>query len=640
MGTNDKPAAQQGQQGQQQNIPPPPPGPSPAQATQAERPKHSNETPLPDYDIPAYNPANPQFAPPPGDDDDIYNASPVDDKPPKWGFHSHHSKDSDGKKKSNRLSALGEAFTSKVAGPVNALVNKFGAEGFLPESLDKECEKAARILRAFCKDGIYTDAIPTAATAAPPADGKPGASPKPAGKKSRTLLTIPSKVIARAQGLAIFTAVRLGFQATGSSGSGILIARLPDGSWSPPSAIQVTSIGAGFVAGVDIYDCVVVINTRQALELFTKTRLSLGSDLAVTAGPFGVGGALDWGVPAPEGKSAAGTKTEPAAATAPAPAGATTSPLSADNTQFATPPVSAEVLSSDEEASSGNKGKAKAKDKAPSALREALKKPVYSYVKSRGLFAGIQVDGTVIVSRDNTNARFYGQPLTVQQILAGEVSPAGAPAPGAATTSTTTTTTTTAAAAAGAATAEEKPHKGVPWPAGAKPLYEVLRAAESGWAQKQAEAKTQGQDPAQPATTQAQPAQPQQIWTPPPPPPPPPSQTTQPAADAARGVTAGVHNLSVNDPAAAPSSSSGLPPEYYTPAAQAKAAEAAAEAEAAQAAGLADNADLPPPPSYFDDSHPVVPGASGAAGGSGDLPPPPAYDDNSRPQGFVPDQKS
>lgn len=150
MSTSDKPS---GQQGQGQNFPPPPPGPPPAKSSEPAPRRHSNEIPLPDYEIPPYNPANPQFAAPPGGDDDIYNASPVDDKPPKspkWGFYSsHHRKDSDGKKK-NRLSAFGEAFTSKVAGPVNALAHKFGSEGFLPESLDKECEKAARILSAFC----------------------------------------------------------------------------------------------------------------------------------------------------------------------------------------------------------------------------------------------------------------------------------------------------------------------------------------------------------------------------------------------------------------------------------------------------------------------------------------------------------
>jgi hypothetical protein len=150
MSSNEKqpPANPPPQQGQQQYFPPPPPGPPPIQtSSQPQPPKHSNETPLPDYDIPAYKPGHPQFAPPLATtDDDIYDASPIDEHAPKWGHHS----DGEGKKKSHKLSALGEAFASKVSGPVNALAHKFGSEGFLPESLDKECEKAARILRGFC----------------------------------------------------------------------------------------------------------------------------------------------------------------------------------------------------------------------------------------------------------------------------------------------------------------------------------------------------------------------------------------------------------------------------------------------------------------------------------------------------------
>jgi U5 snRNP spliceosome subunit len=141
---------------QPSTLPPPPPGPPPVYA---EPPKHSNETPLPDYDIPQYNPANPQFAPPPNDNDDIYDATPTEEHPPSkfsrfFGrhhhSHGHEGEEEHGKKGKAKLTALGEAFASKVAGPVNAFANKFGAEGFLPESLDKECEKAARILRSFC----------------------------------------------------------------------------------------------------------------------------------------------------------------------------------------------------------------------------------------------------------------------------------------------------------------------------------------------------------------------------------------------------------------------------------------------------------------------------------------------------------
>ena len=38
---------------------------------------------------------------------------------------------------------------------MNKLSNKLGSEAFWPTTLDKECDKAARILRSFCKDGFY-----------------------------------------------------------------------------------------------------------------------------------------------------------------------------------------------------------------------------------------------------------------------------------------------------------------------------------------------------------------------------------------------------------------------------------------------------------------------------------------------------
>ncbi|KAL2017971.1 hypothetical protein VTK56DRAFT_1503 [Thermocarpiscus australiensis] len=525
----------------QQHFPPPPPGPPPAHASQAQLPKHSNETPLPDYNIPAYNPAHPQFAPPPtAADNDIYDATPTDEHPPKLPDSSdHHHHGGDGaQRKSHKLAALGSTITSKVSGPVNALAHKFGSEGFMPEPLDKECEKAARILKGFCKDGIYSDTVPQTAstpatTAVSPttpstAAAKSADAAKP--KKSRVLLTIPSKVIARAQGLAIFTAVRVGFQATGSSGSGILIARLPDGSWSPPSGIQITSIGAGFVAGLDIYDCVIVINTREALDLFTRTRLSLGSDLAVTAGPFGVGGSLDFGVPQSQAdsKGKGKGKAEDGRAERPATLAA---PLSPDNRQFQTPAPVPEP-----EAAEGDK---RGTNRRPNPFREAISKPVYSYVKSRGFYAGWQIDGTVIAERDGANAKFYGQPVPVAKILRGEVPAQGPPGM---------------------------------WPAGAKSLFDVLKGAE-GLHGQQARPVSSGAG-ASPAAGRA----------------------GVPATGVA-AVTAGMQGMTVGGSnAAAGPSTAHHDPAPTTSASAAKAAEAAAEAEAARAEEAG-----PPPPMYSEE---------------------------------------
>ena len=87
-------------------------------------------------------------------------------------------------------------------------------------------------------------------------------------------------------GLAIFSCMRSGLWMSGSGGSGILIARKADGTWSPPSGILLHTSALGFVIGVDIYDCVLVINSLPALEMFTRSRVYLGNDVHLSVGPL------------------------------------------------------------------------------------------------------------------------------------------------------------------------------------------------------------------------------------------------------------------------------------------------------------------------------------------------------------------
>lgn len=243
----------------------------------------------------------------------------------------------------------------KLGAPVNRLSNRVGAEAFWPTTLDKESEKAARILRSFCKDGFYDKIDDESAVAAEQQAREEAQNPdaknkidRPAGKQ-RVLVKIPSSVIKRAKGIAIFTTMRTGLWFSGAGGSGILMARVPEtGEWSPPSGILLHTAALGFLVGVDIYDCVVIINTYEALDGFKKLRATLGGELSATAGPIGMGGVLE-----------------------------------------------SEVHK-----------------------RQA---PIWTYMKSRGLYAGIQVDGTIIVERTDENARFYGRKVSAQEILAGKV---------------------------------------------------------------------------------------------------------------------------------------------------------------------------------------------------------------------------
>ncbi|CZT12286.1 related to protein YSC84 [Rhynchosporium agropyri] len=275
----------------------------------------------------------------------------------------------------------GWAAFEKLGAPVNKFTNKIGSEAFWPQGLGPESDKAARILKSFCKDGFYkeentatrsTTTLPAVAgnpagvilatglpatgasatnvsnTGTPVVSTSPPTSPGPKGKP-KVLVKIPQKVIQNCVGLAIFTVMRTGLWVSGAGGSGVLIARKDDGNWGPPSGILIHTLGVGFMAGIDIYDCVIVINNRKALEAFKTMRVSLGGELSVVAGPLGAGGVLE-----------------------------------------------AELIKNS-------------------------KKRIFSYVKSRGLYGGLQIDGTIIVERNDENAKFYGERLPISNILAGQV---------------------------------------------------------------------------------------------------------------------------------------------------------------------------------------------------------------------------
>lgn len=142
--------------------------------------------------------------------------------------------------------------------------------------------------------------------------------------------------------------MRTGLHWSGAGGSGIIVARLSDGQWSPPSGILIHTVGWGFVAGADIYDCVCVINDEHGMESFTRVRCTLGAEVSAAVGPMGGGGQLESEV------------TKPA--------------------------------------------------------------PVWTYTKGKGLYVGVQIDGTVIVERSSENERFYGvEGVKNWQILAGDV---------------------------------------------------------------------------------------------------------------------------------------------------------------------------------------------------------------------------
>ncbi|CEG77992.1 hypothetical protein RMATCC62417_12661 [Rhizopus microsporus] len=195
--------------------------------------------------------------------------------------------------------------------------------GTLPE----ECAKAARILEQFINKEEIENGFDT---------------------------IIPVSVIKEAKGLAIFTVVKAGFLWSGRAGSGIVVARLPDGKWSAPTAIATGGVGFGAQIGADITDFVLILNSDEAVRAFSQGgNLTLGGNLSVSAGPIGAGG---------------------------------------------------------EASITGD-------------IRDKKVAPVFSYTKSKGLFAGMSIEGTGLIELQKANAKFYGRPVRANAILKGEVQP-------------------------------------------------------------------------------------------------------------------------------------------------------------------------------------------------------------------------
>lgn len=48
---------------------------------------------------------------------------------------------------------------------------------------------------------------------------------------------------------------------------------------------------------------------------------------------------------------------------------------------------------------------------------------VYTYSRSQGLFAGISLEGTVIGTRNDANAEYYGRAVHAEDILSGKIAP-------------------------------------------------------------------------------------------------------------------------------------------------------------------------------------------------------------------------
>ena len=141
---------------------------------------------------------------------------------------------------------------------------------------------------------------------------------------------------------------KAGFLGSARFGSGLVIARLPDGSWSAPSAIATGGAGFGGQIGFELTDFVFILNDAKAVKTFSQAgSLTLGGNVSLAAGPVGRNA---------EAAGAASLKSVAA---------------------------------------------------------------VFSYSKTKGLFAGVSLEGSAILERKEANARLYGRPISASELLSG-----------------------------------------------------------------------------------------------------------------------------------------------------------------------------------------------------------------------------
>ncbi|PLB55461.1 DUF500-domain-containing protein [Aspergillus steynii IBT 23096] len=199
-----------------------------------------------------------------------------------------------------------------------------GIHNPLPSSLGSECKKAGKIVASFV-------------------------DPRQAFGPDKV---IPPEILAGAKGLAVLTVLKAGFLGSARFGSGIVVARLADGSWSAPSAIATAGAGFGGQIGFELTDFVFILNDAAAVRTFSQVgTLTLGGNVSIAAGPVGRNA---------EAAGAASTKGVAA---------------------------------------------------------------VFSYSKTKGLFAGVSLEGSMLVERKDANEKLYNSRVSARQLLSGTIRP-------------------------------------------------------------------------------------------------------------------------------------------------------------------------------------------------------------------------
>jgi len=106
----------------------------------------------------------------------------------------------------------------------------------------------------------------------------------------KDFVTLPA-LLKKAKGVLVYPLiVEGGFIIGGSGGTGVLLVRdEKTGNFSAPAFYSMGGMSLGFLAGGAAAETMLVVNTQKALDSLLSTKMKLGGDASIVAGPKGAG---------------------------------------------------------------------------------------------------------------------------------------------------------------------------------------------------------------------------------------------------------------------------------------------------------------------------------------------------------------
>lgn len=100
---------------------------------------------------------------------------------------------------------------------------------------------------------------------------------------------IPEDLLSKCSGVAIFPSVlKGGFFIGGRYGKGVVLYRdKRTGKWSTPAFYTIGGLSYGLQIGGQAIDLILVITSKRGMKSLIKNSVTLGGDLAASAGPIG-----------------------------------------------------------------------------------------------------------------------------------------------------------------------------------------------------------------------------------------------------------------------------------------------------------------------------------------------------------------